>query len=69
MLNRKGIADGYKLDSNIPVVNKSSILFTVIFGSELNKFAKYLARNDVKLIKEVAGTKIYMQVLNPKATQ
>jgi hypothetical protein len=69
MLGKKGIADGYKLDSNILAVGKPSILFTVIFGSESDKFANYLAISNVKLVKEVAGTKIYIQTLNPAAAK
>ncbi len=65
MLNKKGIADGYRLNSYSPVVNQPAILFAVLFEKEKEKYANYLARKDVKLVKEVAGTRIYMQILTP----
>jgi hypothetical protein len=65
MLGKKGIADGYRLENYTPTAGKPSILFTVIFGAELGKYENYLRRTDVKLVKEVAGTSIYIQSLNP----
>ena len=69
MLEKKGIADGYNLNNSIAAVNKPSILFTVIFGFELSRYGNYLRNSDVKLVKEVAGTKIYIQMLNPVVKQ
>lgn len=65
MLGKKGIADGYQLNSHVPKVNKPSVLFAVIFNSESDRFVNYLANTKVKLVKEVDGTKIYMQLLLP----
>ncbi|MEP7375779.1 MAG: hypothetical protein ABI675_20450 [Chitinophagaceae bacterium] len=65
MLNKKGIACEDKLNNNIPAVSKPSILFTVIFDTESDKYANYLSNSGVKLVTEVAGTKIYKQILNP----
>jgi len=65
MLGKKGIADGNKLDNYTPAVSKPTILFTVIFGAELAKYANYLQRTDIKLVKDVVGTRIYSQLLNP----
>jgi hypothetical protein len=65
MLGKKGIADGYRLDSYLPTTGQPAILFTVVFGPELDKYKNYLRRADVKLVKEIAGTSIYIQFLNP----
>jgi hypothetical protein len=65
MSGKKGIADGYELNGKTPAVSKPSILFTVIFDAESDKYANYLANSKAKLVKEVAGTKIYVQALNP----
>jgi hypothetical protein len=65
MLGKKGIADGYQLNNHAPAVHKASILFTVIFSAEMDRFGNYLANDEVKLVKEIAGTKIYMQLLEP----
>jgi hypothetical protein len=65
MLGKKGMADGNRLEVFKPAVGKPTILFTVIFGPQLNKYQNYLRRPDVKLVKVVAGTSIYIQSLNP----
>src|SRR5436190_21847644 len=65
MLNEKGIWDGYNLNNQTPVVSKTSVLFTVLFEAETGKYVNYLGKKEVKLVKEVAGTKIYMQILDP----
>lgn len=66
MLGKKGIADGYKLEGYSPTVGKPTILFTVIFGPQLDKYQNYLRRTDVKLVKQVAGTNFYIQYLAPQ---
>jgi len=69
MLNEKGIWDGYNLNNQIPVVSKPSVLFTVLFEAEKEKYMNYLGKKEVKLVKEVAGTRIYRQILEPKVAK
>ena len=45
MLGKKGIADGYKLEGYSPTVGKPTILFTVIFGPQLDKYAKLSSKD------------------------
>ncbi len=65
MLRQKGIGNPYELESQIPVVKKPAVLFTVIFAAEKHRYAKYLKNNSVKLVNEVAGAEIYMQSIDP----
>lgn len=64
MHNAKGIVDGYKLRNYIPPVTKPSVLITVTEAQYESMYTEYLKNNNVKLIKEVAGTRIYIQLLN-----
>jgi hypothetical protein len=65
MHQQKGIGNPYELDRHVPVVTEPAVLFTVIFEPEKNRYANYLKNSGAKLVKEVAGTEIFMQTIEP----
>lgn len=65
MHRQKGIADPYTLSNHTPSVSKPSVLFTITFAPEEKIYANYVNNETVKLVKEVAGAKFYMQFLDP----
>ena len=65
MHGQKGIGNPYELDSHIPVVRKPAVLFTVIFEPDKHRYANYLKNIGARLVKEVAGTEIFIQSLDP----
>ena len=65
MHNQKGIADPYSLDSQVPIVRKPAVLFTVVSAPEKKRYIHYLNNKEVRFVKEVAGTRIYKQLLEP----
>jgi len=65
MHNQKGIADPYSLDSRVPIVRKPAVLFTVVTAPEKKRYINYLNNKEVRFVKEVAGIKIYKQLLEP----
>ncbi len=66
MLNAKGILDAETLNSHTPAVDHETILFFIFYGEHENQYQGYLQNNDIKLLKEVAGTRFYMQILGPR---
>jgi hypothetical protein len=66
MHGQKGLADPYKLNEYIPAVSKPAVLITVIFVTEEKLYSDYINKKEVKLMKEISGTKFYMQLLNPQ---
>ena len=65
MHQQKGIGNPYELDRQIPRVRKSAVLFTVIFEPDKNRYANYLKNSGARLVKEVAGTEIFIQLIDP----
>ncbi len=66
MHKQKGIGNPYELDSQILTVKKPAVLFTVIFGPEKHRYTNYLKNSGARLVKEVAGTEIFMQTIDPQ---
>ena len=66
MHKQKGIGNPYELDSQILTVKKPAVLFTVIFEPEKNRYTNYLKNSRAKLVKEVAGTEIFMETIDPQ---
>lgn len=65
MHKQKGIGNPYELDRQVPTVKKPTVLFTVIFEPEKNRYSGYLKNSGAKLVKEVAGTEIFKQSIEP----
>jgi len=65
MHTQKGIGNPYDLDRQFPIVKKPTVLFTVIFEPEKSRYANYLKDSRARLVKEVAGTEIFMQTIDP----
>ena len=67
MLNSKGLADIESLNNRLPIVSKPALLFVIFYHGNESKYTAYLQKNDETQIKEVAGTRFYMQLLKPGA--
>lgn len=67
MLQAKGIADPVTLNDRIPVTGKPSVLLVIFYGNKAHRYTGYLQNNDARLIKEVAGTRFYVQLLPPQS--
>ncbi len=65
MLNAKGILDIEILNNKTPAVDQETILFFIFYGGHEKQYQGYLQNNDVKLVREVAGTRFFMQMLRP----
>ncbi len=65
MHKQKGIGNPYELDRQIITVKKPAVIFTVIFEPEKERYANYVKNSGARLVKEVAGTEIFMQTIDP----
>lgn len=65
MLELKGIGDPVTLNDRVPEVTTSSVLYVIVHKNKANRYRNYLHNNNPELIKEVADTRFYRQILDP----